>query len=259
MAQTAIQELDAIRKGSVRVLIGEAFDSLVDIGALRNPVFNSLVENQSIEFDNTDPLRKFVKGQRVQVTFDLAEINFDNLAKLDDGIINLTTVAGTIVNNATQVKASGAWAFETFFPIEHQNGDGSALVVDSVVGSVDGALTEDVDFHVAIVNGVYGIVVHNTGSGGVSTLVQNITVTYDYTPNASKKITFNDQGNKVLKCMRIVNTDENDKEFRIDIEEGTNFAALSLTFAADDADDVATLPVDFQGKIVEWVDEQNVA
>ena len=254
--QTTIQNAEAIRKGSVRVLVGDDFNSLVDIGALRNPVFNALAENQSIEFDNTDPLRKFVRGTRVQVTFDLAEVNFDNIKVLDDGIINLTTVAGAIVNNATQLVVAGGWSYEQFIEIEHQNGDGSALNVDSVTGATDGALLVDVDYHVIEVNGKYGIVLHDTGSG-ISTLNQNLTVQYDYTPNASKKITFNESGTKVLKCMRLVNEDENGKEFRIDIEEGTNFAAISVDFAGDEEDDVAILPVDFQGKLVEWVDEQN--
>jgi hypothetical protein len=83
-----------------------------------------------------------------------------------------------------------------------------------------------------------------------------ITVGYSYTPNASKNITFNDSGTKTLKVMRLINTDENSKEFRIDIEDGTNFAPISVDFAGDAEDNVAILAVDFQGNIVEWVDEQ---
>ena len=257
MSQTSIQEAAAIRKGSVRVLVGDDFDSLVDIGALRNPVFNSLAENQEIEFDNTDSLKKFVKGTRVQVTFDLAEINLSNLAKLDAGLINLTTVAGTIVNNATQLVVAGGWNFEQFIPIAHQNGDGSALNVDSVTGATSGALSADTDFHVIESNGVYGIVVHDSESPSIGE-DQNLTIQYDYTPNEAKRVTFNDQGGKTLKAMRLVNTDENSKQFRIDIEDGTNFAPISVDFATDVEDDVATLSIDFQGKLVEWVDEQQV-
>lgn len=256
MRQTTIQVPEAIRKGSVRVLVGDDFSSLTDIGALRNPVITSLSEKQRIEFDNVDDLKKFVKGKRMQVTFDLAEINFDNLAVLDAGLINLTTVAGTPVSNATQLVVAGQWDFEQFIEIANQNGDGSAINVDSVTGATDGALTEDTDFHVVEANGKYGIVIHNTGSGGVTTANQNVTIQYDYTPNASKKITMNESGSATLKVMRIINEDNDGNEFRIDIENGTNFAPISLDFAADDEDNVAILPVDFQGDIVEWVDEQ---
>lgn len=257
--QTTIQELNTIRQGSARVLIGADFGALVDIGALRNLVFTSLSENQEIEFDNTQSLKKFVKGKTVQVAFDLAEINFDNLKVLDDGLINISTDAGTPVSNAIQNQLQDSWAFETFFPIDNQNGDGSAINVDSVTGSTDGVLTLDVDFHIVEVNGVFGIVVHNTGSGGVTTLLQNISVQYDYTPNASKTITFNDLGAKTLKVLRLINTDVDGKTLKIDIENGTNFAPIEVTFAADAADDVAILPIEFHGDLVEMVDEQNAS
>lgn len=255
--QTTIQEQEAIRKGSVRVLIGDDFDNLVDIGALRNPIITSLAENQRIEFDNVDSLEKFVKGTHVQVTFDLAEINFDNLSVLDAGMINLTTVAGSLVSGAEQIVSAGAWNYSQFIKIENQNGDGSAITVNSVTGGTDGALVEDTDFYVGQnENGDYGIFVLDTVD--VTTLNQTITIDYDYTPNASKKLTFNEQGNKTLKVMRIINTDENNKTLKIDINEGTNFAPISIDFAGDEEDDVAILPIDFQGKIVEWVDEQQV-
>lgn len=255
--QTTIQVPEAIRKGSVRVLIGNDFANLVDVGALREPQFTALTENQSVEFDNTDPLRKFVRGTRMQVTFTLAEINLSNIALLDDGIVNLTTTPGTPVPGAEQLVVSGGWNYEQFIPLANQNGDGSAVTVNSVTGATDGALTVDDDFHVVNVGGQFGIIVHDTPD--VTTLDQNLTIDYDYTPNAAKRVTFNESGNKILKAMRIINTDEHGKEFRIDIEEGTNFAPISLDFAGDEEDDVATMAIDFQGKVVEWVDEQQTS
>lgn len=256
--QTTIQVTEAIRKGSVRVLVGDDFGSLVDIGALRDPILNSLAENQEIEFDNVDSLKKFVKGKKVQVTFNLAEINLTNIEKLDSGLVSLSTVAGTLVSGATQLVVSGGWNFNQFIKIENQNGDGSAITVNSVTGATDGALVEDTDFYVTQnENGEYGIMIIDSAT--VTTEGQNVTIDYDYTPNASKKLTFNESGNKTLKAMRLINIDENDKEFRIDIENGTNFAPISIDFAGDIEDNVAILPVDFQGDLVEWVDEQQVA
>lgn len=257
MRQTTIQVPEAIRKGSVRVLLGNDFNNLVDVGALREPNITTLTENQSIEFDNTDPLRKFVRGKRLQVTFTLAEINLSNIALLDDGIVNLTTIPGTPVSGAEQLVVSGGWNYEQFIPLENQNGDGSAVTVNSVTGATDGALTVDEDFHVVNVGGQFGIIVHNTSD--VTTLNQNLTINYDYTPNEAKRVTFNESGNKTLKCMRIINVNEHGQEFRLDIEEGTNFAPISIDFAGDEEDDVATMPIDFQGKLVEWVDEQQVS
>ena len=253
--QTTIQVPAAIRQGSVRVLVGDDFDNLTDIGALRNPIITSLGENQTVEFDNVKSLEKFVKGKRMQVTFDLAEINFDNIAVMDAGLINLTTVAATEVSGAEQVVASGVWNFAQFIKITNQNGDNSAITVNSVTLGTDGALVEDTDFYIGQNdNGDFGIFIIDSAT--VTTEGQAVTIDYDYTPNASKKITLNDSGTKTLRAMRIVNTDENDKEMRIDIENGTNFAPVSVDFAGDEEDDVAIMAVDFQGDVVEWVDEQ---
>lgn len=257
MRQTAIQVPEALRKGSVRVLVGDDFDNLVDIGALRNAKVNFLAEGQTIAFDNAPSLDAFVKGDRIQVTFDLAEINFDTIAVLDAGMITLQTTAGTPVSNATQLVVAGDWAYEQFIPIAHQNGDGSAVNVDSVTGATDGALTEDTDYHVVESNGVYGVVVHSSGSA--STENQNLTIQYDYTPNASKKITSTASGKKTLKVMRLINEDNDGKTLKLDIEEGTNKAPISIDFAGDEEEDVAIQAVDFQGVFVEYVDEQAAA
>lgn len=258
MPTTTIQKDEAIKKGSVRVLIGDDFDSLVDVGALRNPVMTSLVENQNIEFDNVTEMKKFVKGKRVQFTFDLAEINLTHLATLDSGLVTLETTEGSEVTGEEQVVNSGDWGYNNFIKLENQNGDGSQPNVNSVSGGTDGELTADTDYYVGKDSqGNWGIFV--VDSTDVTTESQSITINYDYTPNASKKLTFGSSGTKVRKVMRVVNIDENEKEFRIDIEEGTNFTPYALDFAGDDEEDVAVLPIQFEGEVKEIVDEQQTS
>lgn len=253
--QTTIQQIKSIRKGSVRVLVGDSSAALVDVGALRNPVFKSLAENQAIKFDNVNDLSKFVLGKRVQLTFDLAEINFDNMSVLDGGILNLTTVAGSATPVTDEAHGTG-WTVASPIMLNKKNG-ANTIVSTIVVKSGASTLTANTDYKTYVGDGSngslgYTYIVPLTAQAGA------ITVSYSYTPNASKKLTFNDSGTKTLKYMRLVNTDENGKEFRIDIQNGTNFAAISVDFASDVQDDVAILPIDFQGDIVEWVDEQAI-
>lgn len=256
--QTTIQNEAAIRQGSVKVLVGDNFSSLTDIGALRNPVITSLIENQEIEFDNVSEMRKYVEGKKVQVTFDLAEINLSNIAELDSGLITLTTTAASPVSGAEQSVASGSWSYNNFIAIANQNGDGTSPTVNSVTGGTDGSLTEDTDYYVGQDgDGTWGIFVID--SANVSTESQELTIDYDYTPAASKKITFAEDGTKGSKVMRLINTDNDGNEFRIDIENGTNFTPISIDWAGDDEDDVAILPIDFQGDIKEIVDEQQTS
>ena len=254
MTQTTIQKTAAIRKGSTRVQIGDNFSSLVDIGALRNPVFTSLVENHEIPFDNVESQKKFVKGDKVQFAFDLAEINLTNLATLDAGLVTLDTVAGTPLVSQSEVIASGDWNYSKFIELANQESDGTQPTINSVTGSTDGALVLDTDYFVIKVVDKWGIYVIDSVT--VTTEAQTITVDSDYTPAASKKLTFSTSGLKTEKVIRIINTDENSKDFKIDISAATNFEAPSIDFAGDDEEDVAILPVRVQGTIVEWVDEQ---
>ena len=255
MPQTTIQKTKAIRKGSLKVQIGDNFGSLVDIGAIRNPVLTMLVQNQNIEFDNVTALKTFVDGDRVRMGFDLAEINLTNLATLDAGLITLSTVANSLVSGAVQVFADGSWGYNDPVVIENQNGDGGILTINSVTGGTDGLLVANTDYYVGQnENGDTTITVIDSAT--VTTESQSITVDYDYTPNASKKLVFADNGTKTLKVMRIINTDEFGKDFRVDIENATNFQAPVIDFAGDDEEDVAILPITFEGEIVEIVDEQ---
>lgn len=251
--QTTIQVQSSIRKGSVKVLVGNSLASLVDVGALRNPIFKSLAENQAVKFDNVADLSKFVLGKRIQITFDLAEIKFDNMAVLDGGILNLTTVANSPVAVTNESHGTG-WVVGKPIKLNNKNGD-KTIVASIVVKGGGSTLALTTNYVTYVGDGTNGELGY-TYIVPVTANATAITADYSYTPNASKKLTFNDSGTKTLKYMRLVNTDENGKEFRIDIENGTNFAPISVDFAGDAQDDVAILPIDFQGDIIEWVDEQ---
>lgn len=253
MPQTTVQQSTAIRKGAVKVEIGDSFSALVDIGALRKPVITSLAENQAIKFDNVEDLKKFVNGKKCQMTFDLCEINLTNLAKMDAGLVTLSTVAGSAVPVTGEAKGTG-WVVGK--PIKLNNKNGANTQVASIVIKANGTpLVLTTNYHVFVADGTNG----ELGYTYITPVTANalvITADYSYTPNASKKIVFNDMGTKTLKVMRISNTDENGKLFKIDIENATNFAPIAMTFAGDDEDDVAVLPISFQGDFVEVYDEQ---
>jgi len=253
--QTTVQKSPAIRQGSVRVQVGTSFASLVDVGALRKPVMKSLVENQEITFDNVASLIKFVKGQRVQFTFDLAEVNLTNLAVLDGGILTLSTVAGSATPVTDEAKGTG-WTIAQ--PIKLNNKNGANTIVTSIVVKENAVtLVANTDYKSYVADGTNGELGY-TYIVPLTARTLAITVSYSYTPNASKKVVFSDSGSKTLNCMRISNTDANGKLFQIDIQNGTNFAPISMTFASDIQDDVAILPVDFQGDIVSITDEQQI-
>lgn len=255
MSTTSIQQREAIKQGSVRVLLGDNFESLVDIGALTDPELNFLVENQSIEFDNTEELKKFVDGKKVQFTFNLHEINLTHLQKLDDGLIELETESGDSVTGEEQVVESGDWEYNKFIGIEKSELD----IINSVTGGIDGVLTEGDDYYEGKnERGDDGIFIID--SAGVTTTDQTITINYDYTPLANKKVTFNARGTKTESAvLRIENINEDDKVFRIDIEKVTNMTSPALSFAADQAEEVGSISIEVEGELKEILDEQQPA
>ena len=252
--QTTVQNEAAIRDGSVRIEVGDDPSSYVDIGAIRNPVFTSLVENQSIEFDNVKDFKKFVNGDKVQFAFELIEINLTNMAQLDAGLVTLSTVAGTPVAGASYLVASGAWSYNNFIAFDNQNGDGTAPTVNSVTLGTDGLIVLDTDFVMVKQGGTWGIVIIDSTT--VTTEAQTVTINTDYTPAASKKLSFSNSGTKTEKYVRVTNTDENGKVFQFVISEATNFSAPSIDFAGDDEAEVAVLPIQMEGTLVEIIDEQ---
>lgn len=258
MSQTVIQKNPSLRFGSTKIELGDDAGSLVNLGAIRAMRYVSKAENSEVEFDNCPSITKFMKGDRASFQFSLAEVDFTTLSKTDDGLINVVAVAGTPVTGATQSVGANTKAFNELIVIENQMGNGNAPSITSVVGSVDGALVANTDFFLLEnSDGKWGIII--VDSATVTTMNQSFVITYDYTPNASKKITFNTTGQKLGKYARITNTDNNGKKFTIDLSDVTNITAIELPFISDNTDDVMVVEMELEGTIVEWIDEQSVS
>jgi hypothetical protein len=257
MPQTSIQKQSSIRFGSTKLEVGADTLSLVNLGALRGMSFNQKVENVVIPFDNTENIKKFKKGLTASFTFQLAEFDMTTYSIIDDGLVILGTTAGVLVPGAEQVVLDGAWSFNSPVIIENQNGDGTVITVNSVTGSVDGVLAAGDDYFVGL-DGQGNSVVTIVDGTNATTEAQDLTIDYDYTPNASKDVTFNDFGTKVEKVARITNTDENGKRFIVDLSNVTNITPTTVPFLADEADDVSTVEIELEGTIVSITDEQSV-
>lgn len=257
MPQTSIQKRPSIRFGSTKLEVGSDFLSLVNLGALRGMSFNQKVENVVIEFDNTESIKKFKKGLTASFTLQLAEMDMTTYSIIDDGLVILNTTAGVLVAGEEQTVLDGAWTFNGPIIIENQNGDGTVVTVNSVTGSVDGALNANDDYFVGL-DGQGRSTVTVVDGTVATTEAQDLTINYDYTPNASKDVTFNDFGTKVEKVARITNTDENGKNLIVNLTGVTNITPTVMPFLADAADDVTTVEIELEGTIQNIIDEQSV-
>jgi len=245
MSQTQVQDSQALKFGSVKLLLGDDAGSLVDVGALRGFSFESKAENSEVQFDNCPSITKFMKGDRGSFKFSLAEINLETLKKTDDGLVNIEYVAGTPVNVSGESVTLNA---DQSVALANKNGANTRVGSIVVTGK-----TEGVDYEVFVdANGYTRLTKIGAGSWTAN-------VAYTYTPNQAKKITFNTTGQKIGKYARIINTDSTGKEFRIDIQDVTNITPLALPFVSDNADDVMVAEMELEGTIVEVIDEQDIS
>lgn len=253
MAQTTIQKNKAIRAGSVKVELGTSLGSLVDIGALRD--IGGLEGTGSVTellFDNVAKIQKYKDGNRAKLVGKLCEINFSNIELMNGGQVVTTLVAGTPVAGHLMVIASGDFAINTPYELDGQNASGAVPTINSVTGSVDGAMVLGTDYNmVKMANGNWAIVPLT----GV-TLAQTITVDSDFTPSASKVTTFNATGIKSGVYMRITNTNEDGNTLVATLKGVVNIAPFSIDFAGDNEDNVAEMPIELEGEIISIVDSQ---
>ena len=154
---------------------------------LNGATYTPTVESAEIAFDDVGNVRDEVSTETVELTFDSGRVlDFDMINDLTGGLYTKSVVDGTPVSGAEQVVSSGSWSFDNVFVIENQNADLSEITINSVTGSVDGALVEDTDyFKVKLPEVGWGIYI--VDSATVTVEAQDMTVDYDYTP-ASKTI-----------------------------------------------------------------------
>lgn len=201
------------------------------IGSVRNVIFALDTTANSVEV-KADDTKTVFKGftPEIKVTGSFLEVfDRDLMNKLLGGVTS--NVAGAAVNNVNQEVASGAWNYNNFIKIENQNGDGSAITVDSVTGGADGALISGTDYHIVKNDdGDYGIVIID--SANLNTEAQLITIVYDYTPNTAEKLTFDTsfQESKSLKVRITSAADENGNNNILTADPVSFQGTLNLAF-----------------------------
>ncbi len=254
MSQTNLQKTDALRYGSVTLSVGDDFSSLINIGAIRNMSFEHKAENIEVAFDNVPSIKKFKNGRKASFVFDLAEIDITTFAKTDAGLVVKTDIAGSAVNITDESLTLDGVEGKAF---AKKNGDGSLPSSIVVTDSGGSAHAENTDYTIQLGADGYARIARIEG-GGIAD-GEEVLVDYTYTPNVSKKMTFNTGGTKTYKVARIVNVDNDGKEFRIDLENVTNIKPLTTPFQADDSDDIMTCSMELEGSVKEVVDEQSIS
>ncbi len=249
MRQTTVQEMDSIRFGSGKF---EVYDGAawVDLGAMRNIVFEESWDKVTVESDNAGPVRVGIKNHKAALGGDLMEFNLDNLYLMRGGLDKLTNVAGILVPGALQTHVATEWTWNTFYPIENQNGDGSTITINSVKHNPGGggevAYAAGTEYTKVNVNGVWGVVFHNAGGALIG---HSPVINYDYTPNAHKTLSSGGYVTIDPVAVRVTNENEAGEMFRIEVYKAEIESGISITLPPDDGEDPAMVPIKLEGSI----------
>jgi len=228
--------------------VGDDAGSIVDMGAIRNLRFTSEQITNVIQSDNRgEILRKSRMPGKIEC--EMLEIgDADTLENIFKGIVTKSSVAGSIVNNYPQVKASGSWSYNGFIAFDFQDADGTAPNIDSVAAGTNGSLTVNVDYIVTQhEDGRWGIRVLDSAT--VTTLSQTITITFDYTPAVSKVITGGTSQTATPRYVKIIAPSEDDSLITRELIFTSALATspMLLPFVeVESAGDVGVMPVTFE-------------
>lgn len=233
----------------------------VDIWALEASSLEATFLVSEIKFANAkmQPRKKLD-----QFTFNatLVELFFDNLVKID-WVWQLEDVAWV----STPVTSESHWTWWVVwkpFKLNNKNGNNTQVTIATIKANTT-TLVDWTDYDTYVADGSNGEKWY-TYIVPLTAQTLAITANYSYTPNASKKITYDDLI-RLLSFYEVefYNYDANGKKFGIRIPKGYSSSNLAFEFPKDDDfESYSQVPVSFRGfpdsswRVFELIDEQSV-
>lgn len=230
-----------------------------------------LTESASVTVTQTPLDQKPANGTKCSVmegiaeetgaaSFALFELELETLTKLNGNVGKYTAVAGTPVVGATQTLSSGAWEYDK--PVEFSVISTVEPTVTAITGSVDGALstTKGTDYDIVKLS-TYRWGIYIIDSVTVTTEVQDIDITFNYTPVESEVMTSGGGTNQDNIALRFTNKTEYKADAavaaqlsiaagaayhqvtEITMHKGVQTSGFGLEFKDKDATDPAIAPL----------------
>lgn len=265
MSQTSVQNKKTIRYGSSKVLIGDRFDTVTDIGAARSVAIKESMSTADIESDNAGTIATLQTEHKMELTLDSLEINFKNYAMARGGIDNIDEYDGKTEVTKQYVVESDTYKRGEEIKIPFKNADGSEVTITKVEkkNSTGNILIEETSYEKVGTNGI------KITDSKISPSTDTLIITYTRTMPKMVRMTTGGKSSTIKpKCIMIVNTNAEGKELRIYLPQASIAGGLEFSFPSDKAQDVligklsfsATLAGSQQsGEQLAWYeDEQSV-
>lgn len=249
------------RAESIRMWNGILRIDGVDVWALEAASLEATFLVSQIKFANAKmPPRKKLDEFTFNAT--LVELFFDNLVKID-WVGQLEDVVWVLTNVTNEAHGVG-WVVGKPFKLLQKNGDNTLVTIATIKANTT-TLVAGTDYNTYVGDGDNGEKWY-TYIVPLTAQTLAITANYSYTPNASKKITYDDLI-RLLSFYEVefYNYDANGKKFGIRIPQGYSSSNLAFEFPKDDDfESYSQIPVSFKwfpganGRIFELIDEQSV-
>jgi len=224
--------------------VGATVGALVDVGALRDAVYEETFDEITVTTDNAGDLERGIRNHMASISGTWLEINLDNLAKVYSGV-HAVTPADTTPVAVTDEECT--LDLTDWVALEHKNGAGTEVASITVTTSLAGATVRNTDYVIGV--NAAGFTCIARIAGGLFGDGDVALVDYTYTPLASRTYVGGGLTSFTPQVVRFTNYDVDDKEFRITIWKGTPSIGIKIEFQSDDAEDPAGVPIKITGKL----------
>lgn len=99
MTQNQIQNPEAIFCGQGRLWVGEDFDSLTEVGLVRNLKINHKIKVQKIAVDGAPELKYYQDGKKYSLEFEIGEITPQFWQNVNRGLLSVNSQDVTLQNS----------------------------------------------------------------------------------------------------------------------------------------------------------------
>jgi hypothetical protein len=148
MAQTTVQHEETIRFGSAKLEMGATVGTLVDVGAVRDALWEYRFDKTTVKSDNAGVIFDAVRNEECGVSANLMEVNLEILGQFFSGVLTHATVAAAPVAITDE---SHVLTGTTESALTYRNGAGtevSTIVVTNSAGTT--TMVRDCDYVVNV-------------------------------------------------------------------------------------------------------------
>jgi len=147
--QTTVQESTAVKWGSCKLEVGATVGALVNVGALRDVMWEETFDKVSVETDNAGQIELGIRNHRCAISGNWMELNWDNLEKVYSGVHTLVAADTTPVAITDESMTLDDRIFQRFAYKNGANTEVASITVDNLAAATT-TYIRDCDYIVTV-------------------------------------------------------------------------------------------------------------